>query len=36
MGRARDLGGAPEALTALERELERVSARLAEVAAEKS
>jgi len=36
MGRTRDLGGAPEALTALERELQRISARLAGFAAEKS
>jgi len=36
MGRARDLAGAREALTALEQELERVSAQLVGVAAEKS
>src|ERR1700693_1634452 len=35
MGRSRDLGGAPEALTALDREMARVSAQLAEIAAEK-
>lgn len=36
MGRARDLGSAAAALSALEHALERVSARLAEAAGEKS
>lgn len=36
MGRSRTLDRAPEILTALEKEMSRVSARLAEIAAEKS
>jgi two-component system sensor histidine kinase/response regulator len=36
MGRARDLDSAPDALTALEQELARISARLGEIAREES